>query len=456
MRIELEIPLSLREISVAANGKHSCHNKTVYAITTHSKMVKPNDLFIALKGELSSGEFYVDEAREKGAIILSQNQTLADIYCTDTRIALLNIAKLYKSKLKNLKTTVAITGSVGKTTTKNITAAMLAQKYKVHSTSGNFNNSIGVAYTLLSAPKNTEALVLELGMNHKGEISELSHAANPDISVITNIGTAHIGYLGTKENIANAKLEILDGMKYPILIAPFEESLLKKVKNLYTYSLINSATDCFIDVIKENSDSSVFDVHTNSFYLKSRTVSLAGRHILNAVACGISVMDLLKTEPELIERGIASLNDYCIRQKIIPISDFFLYDDSYNSSPEAVIAAFQSPVFKDRPHSCVLGDMLELGIESERLHTKIGEAAVKYGFEKIYAFGNYSDCIARGAVNNGLNPNDVFVYKDTDDFKKIADSIMRHHTRNEIILLKASHALRADRIKDELQNMITK
>ena len=223
MRIILSVPLTLSEIAENALSTHIFKgNVTVNAIVTNSKKASPGDLYIPLMGEKHNGEDYTEEARSRGAYILSSRDCNADIKTDDTTLSLLKIASYYKSKLRSLKKIIAITGSVGKTTTKNVLAKMVGAKYITHATKENFNNYIGLSYTLLSAPIDTEIIIAEIGMNHLGEISLMSKILNPDISVITNIGTSHIGNLGSRDMIAKAKLEITDGMKIINLVVPYE------------------------------------------------------------------------------------------------------------------------------------------------------------------------------------------------------------------------------------------
>ena len=226
MRIKTEYPLYISSIAhiLKANLKF---NTKINAITTDSRECEKDDLFFALSGENFDGVDFIDEAKFKGAYTVSSSKK-SDFTVSNTESALLSVASAYK-QIVNPKYTIAVTGSVGKTTVKDFVNSLLSEVMKTHKTEKNFNNIIGLSHTLLSAKKGTDALVCELGMNHRGEIDELSRAIHPDISIITNIGTAHIGNLGSQEEIAKAKLEIENGMHGGKTIIKDDEVLLSEI-----------------------------------------------------------------------------------------------------------------------------------------------------------------------------------------------------------------------------------
>jgi len=446
MRIIPELELSLNEIAAAIGCDSAKYgNSKICAITTDSRLVNPGDLFIALQGEKTTGELFTDEAKSKGAYVISTKKSGVNFTVDDTSIALLRIATFYKMKLKKLRKTVAITGSVGKTTTKNILSGMLSHEYKVHSTHENYNNAIGLSHTILTAPKETEILIAEIGMNHAGEINALSNALAPDLSIITNIGNAHIGNLGSREMIAKAKLEILDGMKIPLLIAPYEEPLLKD-KCTYTFSIKNENANFYIKPIHESSYGSVFGIFTDKLKLPSERIFIPGKHILNALAIGVGTMQILGARLEEMSYIISTLESKHTRGSFIQIGRFTVYDDAYSSSPEAVISDFKLLKLWNKKRCCMLGDMLELGERSIELHRFIGKAAYEYGFNKIFAFGKYADEIAFGARSAGMSSDCIFINTDVNAPDITSRMLSENVESDEIILFKASHALHAERI----------
>lgn len=456
MRIPLSVPLTINEIfensPSVINFKKDAN---VRAITTNSKEVEKNDLFIAIKGDKEDGEKYTEDAKLRGAYILSSIDAKADLLATDTTLALLEIASYFKSKLKKIKKTVAITGSVGKTTTKNVMSKMISTKYKTHATKENYNNFLGMSYTVLSAPKDTEIIVCEIGMNHPGEISLMSKMLKPDISVITNIGTSHIGNLGSRELIAAAKLEIADGMKRPCLIVPFNEPLLIKSKSVkYTFSTSDPNADYYIQIIDKNKLYTEFNILSKNINIKNLKVNLHGVHVGNALCISVAVMNLIGADNNDIKNAISMVDGTCFRGNIIKIDDFYAYDDTYSSSYEAVLCDFEvlklyTPINK----SCMLGDMLELGEHSESLHKKLGKAVYEYGFRNLYALGAYAPSLAEGALEAGMNRENIFINSDAAKTEITANQILKNKIKDEIILFKASHAIHAEKIIELLLNI---
>lgn len=453
MRIVPETPLTIEEISriTGSELKSEIPSETlINGITTDSREICGGDLFVTLKGERFDGEEFIENAKKCGAYVLSKNKD-AHIVTEDTLLSLLNIASYYKKRLPKLKKTVAVTGSVGKTTTKNILSKILSVNFKVHATKENYNNFLGLSHTLLTAPKDTEILVAEVGMNHPGEIEILSKALEPDVSIITNIGTAHIGNLGSRELIAKAKLEILSGMIDKKITVPYEEPLLKDINCAYTVSITNPKANCYISLKEENIHGSVFDIFTLKNYVSGARVSLPGRHVLSAIAHSIGAIELLGFDIKKLKDSLTVLDDNCVRGKIININGYKIFDDTYSSSPEAVIADFQLLSIRNIKKSCVLGDMLELGDSSEELHRRVGKAVAEYGFRNLYTFGKSSSFIAEAALNAGMREENVFINTDISAPEITAKQIIETYTQDETILFKASHSIHAERIYEFLK-----
>ncbi|MBO7304253.1 MAG: UDP-N-acetylmuramoyl-tripeptide--D-alanyl-D-alanine ligase [Clostridia bacterium] len=452
MRIRLTLPLTLKEIANAIEAPLYSHDRTVNAITTNSNEVSDGDLFIALKGENFDGNAFVSEANRRGGIALTEIYDGYNLTVKSVTDAFLKIAAYYKSKLTRLEKTVAVTGSVGKTTTKNILKEMLASKYKVHATSENLNNIIGVCITVLTAPQDTEILVIEMGMNHFGELSELSRAIMPNIAVITNVGTAHVGNLGSREMIAKAKLEISDGMSDSgIMIIPYGESLLYTKNNSFTVSTTDKEAFCYLKVTDKSHLHTKFSAFIDGGKIFEATLKLPGEHVAMAVAFSVAICLIVGIDRDFIKRAAEALDARCMRGKFIDIGNWRIFDDTYSSSPEAVISDFKLLSLHSSKRSCVLGDMLELGAHTEELHKKIGAAAYEYGFRHIYAFGVYAPFIAAGATGAGMARERISVNTDPTAPHITAEQIKKHGVAEEIILVKASHALHAERIYDYLK-----
>lgn len=451
MKIVPSIKLTLTDIARATGAPLPQIDSTICAIATNSQECNEHDLFIALNGESTSGENFTENARQNGAFILSAKDKKADIKVANTEYALLRIAKYYKQKLKNLKCTVAVTGSVGKTTTKNMLSKILATEYQVHATYANYNNYLGLTHTILTAPQDTEILVIEMGMNHFGEISNLSMSAAPDVAVITNVGTAHLGNLGSREAIAKAKLEITDGMTKRLIVIPAEEELLKKTVGKYTFSIFEKGANCFIENIRADGTGAFFDVRASTQYAKDVRINIPGRHILSAVAIASSVIDILGENLSILKKALPQIEEKdIVRARLKRYGVYDVYDDTYSSSPEATIANFELLAVKYKKMSCVLGDMLELGAASESLHEKLGNAVVRYGFQRLFTFGKSASYIAKGAISAGMRPERIFINEDITAPQITAEQIKKNCMSDEILLFKASHATHAERIFDFL------
>ena len=368
----------------------------------------------------------------------------------DTEKTLLNLAAFHKTRLKKLKATIAITGSVGKTTTKEFCAAFLNSKYKVHKTYMNYNNALGVSLSLLSAPEDTEILVLELGMNKLGEIKELSETVKPDYAVITNIANAHIGMLGSREMIATAKLEITAGMREEVIIAPYEEPLLSKAK--FKFSL--SRNDSDFHLCKNNNGKS-FEFYHNSKKTLEFTTNYKASHHLSALLISLIFGELLCLDKDAMLRGIKNCENIILRQRLVRFKNFSVLDDTYSSSPEAVKAQIEyiKLEYPKKSFSLALGDMLELGKKTASLHKEIGKLAYLEGARRLYTFGAYAYLIRDGAIEAGMKESMLFATTELLDYPLIAKEIYQKSQPDEIVLIKASHALFSEKIIEEIERL---
>ncbi len=449
MRIELSKTISMSELLTHLGDlciANFADDTEIKAICTDSQNAHHSDLFFALNGERFNGEDYAKEAVSNGAIAVTRQSIKKGISVSDVPTALLRTASLYKSKLKKLKYTVAVTGSVGKSTVKEFIRSLLSEKLVTHATHGNYNNYIGVSHTILSAPEDTEALVIEMGMNHSGEISSLSRTAQPDICVITNIGTAHIGNLGSRENIAKAKLEILDGMRNRRAIVPYGEELLM-LPGIMTSDLDSCLSD--ISLITGNDGSYSFRYFDEC--TRGLKINLNARHHLYNMMLAIGVAKAVGMSDDEIHRGVETINTSKLRQRFIHLNGYTIFDDSYNASLESIIADFRFlKSLGSESIGAFIGDILELGDSSKKIHKMIGSAATEYGLSSLYLIGNYSQYIAEGAIESGFNASRIFINRDIGKPEISINQIIHNHLLSEVILFKASHRLRLDKIADAL------
>ena len=441
MRIKTSLALTLSDISNVLDVPIN-EDAEINAITTDSRLCEKSDLFIAIPGENTDGRNYIDQAFFSGAFVVADSDK-ATFKVDDAKNALLKIAAYYKEKIKPAYT-VAVTGSVGKTTTKDFIATLISAVMPTHKTKDNYNNILGLSYTLLSMPTNTRALVCELGMNHKDEINVLSRALKPDVSLITNIGTAHIGNLGSKKAIAEAKLEIQNGMNGGKIIVFKEEELLKEAQNPFFISRICEEADIFFTELCRSENGSEIFVKTKN-YEKIFTTNLNSSHTIDSLMLAVAVCSVIGIPENDIANGIKNISRESLRQKFLTFNGYTIFDDSYNSSPEAVIADLKMLSEQNLNISALIGDMLELGCESKKLHRCIGAQCAKYSVKKLYAFGKYADEVAKGAYFAGMKKKDIFVNKDLSHPKRTAMHIRKSY-EGETILVKGSHNVNLDRI----------
>ena len=475
-----------------------------------SRLVRKNGTYIAIIGEKFDGNDFVEKAIDAGAsvcIISKENANVVEkakknnttlILVADTLKALQGIAK-YKRSLFNIPV-VAVTGSVGKTSTKDMIASVLSSKYNTLKTKGNMNNNIGMPMTILEL-NDENAMVVEMGMNHFGEIELLTDIAKPTIAVITNIGTAHIGNLGSRENILKAKLEILDGMKKKILVINNDNDLLHKfyLENkdnpeieIHTYGIENKSEvmgynirlgedsswfDCKIENDSENKSSvnniSIRRNHTIENDLENKSsvnnvsigkentidndvnnefsveVPVGGLHFIYNSLCAITVANLLNLNQSEIKCGIKKFVPTKNRMDITKLRNgVTIINDSYNASFDSMqmLLNYLSN-FTAKRRIAVLGDMLELGDFSKELHEKVGKEVAKNNVDILIVSGENSKYIAEKAIKDGMNKENVYYFDNGD---KIYNFIKKIWRDGDCILFKASNGMRFFEIADKL------
>ena len=450
-RIVPEVPLAAEEVRRVLGDLPGGAPRMFRAISTDSRLCHPGDLFFALTGERLSGEDFVAEAVGRGAVAVSARKQDGAILVRDVRAALLALAVYYKEQTSPAARTVAVTGSYGKTTTKEFLAAILSQYGKVAATEGNFNNDIGVPLTLFSMGRDRDFAVIEAGMNRLGELSAISWALRPDLAIITGIGTAHIGRLGSREMIARAKTEITDGMAETVgkVLIPDGESLLD-IRGARTVSVRNRGADFSLVPTALSAEGSRADFLCDALSLPALSFSLSGIDALECLAFAIAAAVLLGCGADEIRAGVASLRSP-IRRIPEKVGSLLLLRDDYNASPESVLAAYAAADLRpEKPMSALLGDMEELGAMTEPLHRMIGAEAVRHSFHSLFLFGRFSPFIAAGALQAGFPDERIFVNTDPLDPEKTARQIYANIGEDELLLCKASHALHLSRVIDPL------
>lgn len=400
-------------------------------IKIDSRCIENGDIFLSIKGKRFDGNDFIDAAFKNGAVLVITSLKLKNvpyILVEDTIKAMGDIASYMILKFK--PKVIAITGSMGKTTTRNILYKILSTKYKILSNKGNYNNNIGVPLTVFNLNKEYDILLLELGMNHLKEISYLSHMIKPDISIITNIGSSHIGFLKSKENILMAKLEILDGMDKKILYVNGDDEYLKYIDGCIKCGF-NSNNDFKGYSLNGDIFSSSFDIKYDKGY--KINVNLP-KHLTNNVLTSIKVSLDLNVP---IDDIITSLNDYKTVSKRMEIlhdkNNNVIINDCYNSSFESMTGVLDILKGEKQKKLLILGDINELGYKTNIMHNNLKKYLDKITNKEVILIGDKIKCLKICAkyFNN---------YKDTIDYLKT------RKIENTLILIKASRSLELENI----------
>ena len=468
--------MKLKDIIKASNAQLLFGDKNIEieAFSKDTRTINPGDTYVGIKGENFDGNTLYEQAFEKGAsVCILQGVEISDdvknryadravILVPDTIKALQEIAS-YKRNLYNIPV-VAITGSVGKTSTKDIISSVVGTQFNVLKTQGNLNNHIGVPLTILSL-EDHNALVVEMGMNNLGEISVLSKIAKPDIAVITNVGTSHIGNLGSRENILKAKLEILDGLKENgTLVINNDNDLLNAWAEKYTGSVkivtygIENSSDIMANKITLNEDSSNFELEINArpqtieaTYSSSNhnkiTVPVGGQHFVYNALSAVSVGIQLGISIEKIKEGIQKFELTKSRMELINLpDDIIIINDCYNANYDSMKAAIDYLAKTNASRKiAILGDMLELGEFSEELHAKVGEEIIKNNIDVLITVGEMGKVIGNTAEKGGIK---VYNCVNNENAVETAKGIMK---KDDIILVKASNGMKFKTIVEKLK-----
>jgi len=439
---------------------------TISNISTDTRQIAGGDFFIPIAGERFDGHDFIADAFREGASGCLTHRDLEGldvpmegriiIRVEDTARALRDLASYYRSKF-NIPV-VGITGSVGKTSTKEMIACVLARKYNVLKTSRNLNNEIGLPLTVFNLNSSHEIAVFEMGMSALGEISRLTAIAKPSIAVISNIGISHIEKLGSKNNILKAKMEILEGLSDDgIVILNGDDDLLLGLKGLLRFRTIYYGMGEGMDYqaynIRTGEKGTFFEIFLGN---KEYTVEIKvpGVHnVYNALAA-ISTGMVMGIPPEDIIEGIAMFRSGDMRLDIKEYNGIKVINDVYNASPDSMQAALR--VLKDvsaERRIAVLGDMLELGRWSEEAHRSVGRFAALCNPDYVIAVGNYSSFIIEGARENIKGKMETFALKNNEEAIELISSVIK---AGDAVLVKGSRGMRMERIVERIKELSNK
>lgn len=451
--------ITIKEITEAVGGQivgnEGIEEKSgdlyVTGVQTDSRKVAPGDLFIAIVGENNDAHRFLSGAVKAGAAacLISEEQEVYPsgavyILVEDTVKAMGALASYYRSRFHI--PIIAVTGSVGKTTTKEMLASVLGVRFRVLKTDGNFNNAIGLPITVFRLNREHEIAVFEMGMNHMGEIDYLTRIGQPDVAVITNIGDAHIGNLGSRENILKAKCEIFHGLrKGGRAILNGDDSLLRTQKGQRTFPIIwiGEGENCAYRAtdINDNLPYSVrFTAHTPKDVFEV-TVPAPGHHMIYPVMTAIAAGEMFGLTTEEMIRGIAGYVPTGMRMKIEHLDgNITLYNDTYNANTQSMMAAIDILAAAGKSGKAtrvaVLGDMLELGTMERQLHEQVGAYAGSGKADVLVTVGRCGRYIAEAAKKAGLA--EVYACADKEEAKKVLTGLVKPDTA---LLFKASRGM---------------
>lgn len=446
--------MTIRELAAFFSIKIE-NDTLVECVCTDTRNIKKNSIFIAIEGENFDGHNYLQQAFENGAVcaIIHKdiNVNFPTILVKDTKKALLYLAKKYREYINPY--VVAVTGSVGKTTTKDMIASVLSRNFNTLKTQGNLNNEIGLPLTLLELEKEHEAAVVEMGMSDLGEIHELSETSMPNACVITNIGVSHIETLKTRENILKAKLEILDGAtaNSPLILCGDNDllwSLKGKLnhKNMIYYGINNILCDVYAYDIKQIGEQTRFIISYNEQKIVAKIPTIGEHHILNSLAAFVVGKQLNMSATEIVA-GFRNYIPSGMRQNIVEKNNIKIIQDCYNASPDSMICALDvlNKIDVSGRRIAVLGDMLELGENSILYHAQIGNFFKNSNVDLLVCYGDLSKAIVESAVEDKYY--DAFFFSDK---QACINFLKKNISPGDCLLFKASRGIRLEEIMNNI------
>ena len=452
--------LTPENIAKACGGTMvNCENilgREVTAVTTDSRKVTEGCLYIPMKGAKFNGHDFIPQVMEGGALLtLTEKDEAAEGYpyikVKRTDIAIQRIAEFYRVELGI--PVVGITGSVGKTSTKEMIAAVLSQKYNVLKTAGNFNNNLGLPLTIFRITEEHEIAVLEMGISHFGEMTDLARTARPNTMVITNIGTCHLEFLKDRDGVFEAKTECFEYVDFEngTVVLNGEDDKLCRVDQVHGRAPIFYGMDPGMRVYAENIQplglkGTACTINIDDRYFDV-TVPIPGRHMVMNALAGAAVGSLYGLTDEEIKAGIESLETLGGRFNIVETQKYTIIDDCYNANPMSMKASLG--VLNDVEERCVaiLGDMGELGENEAALHREVGEYAGEQNIDEYIVVGKLSENISE-AIREVKPEADLHTFETVEELIPALDTLLKE---GDIVLVKASHFMGFDRIVEALK-----
>lgn len=449
--------MTLENIASACRGKLFGEKRTgkeASCIVIDSRKIEENGVFIAARGERADGHDFIFQAKEKKALGVVCEKAPKDcgipyILVEDSFKALKEIAEFYRAQLSI--PVIGVTGSVGKTSTKEMIASVLSEKFNVLKTEGNFNNEIGLPLTVLRIRQEHEAAVLEMGISDFGEMHRLSKIAKPDICVMTNIGQCHLENLGSREGILKAKSEIFDFMNPEgYVFVNGDDDMLLRVKGKNgrkpVHFGMNPANEVYAsNVINKGLLGSSAVIHMGLSVFKV-DIPLPGIHMVNNALAAAAVGDCMGLTREQIRSGILKVKAVGGRSHVMALPDYTVIDDCYNANPVSVKAAIDLLGMALGRKAAVLGDMFELGEKEKELHGEVGAYAVDKETDVLICVGELSKFMYQEAVCRNKR-SEIYYFETRDEMLSSLKQILRP---GDNILVKASHGMQFEKVVEFL------
>lgn len=447
----------IKDIIKLCDGKllSGDENIVINNIKIDSRKINDGDIYVGIRGEVNDGNIFFEDAINRGAkaIILDNSKLDYDKYgdvtivlVKDTVWCLQELARYKRSLFKG--EVIAITGSVGKTTTKDMVASILGEKYKVLKTEGNYNNHIGLPLTILNYTLE-DVMVVEMGMSHEGELSLLSRIAKPTLSIITNVGTAHIGNLGSRENILMAKLEILDGMDNKKLIINNDNDMLHEyyVKNSDNVITVGINSSSMYRAVNVRDNCLFFDI--DGYLENVKNVYMNEAYIINLLV-GYAVGSLLGLTNEEYLNGVKKVTLSSKRLEMVMNKyGYNIINDSYNANYDSMKVGLEylHNINYSGRKIAVLADMLELGEYSKKMHEDVGIEVVKNKIDVLVTVGEYARYINDKAISVGFNKNNSYYFNSNIECIDFLKGFLK---RGDTVLFKGSNGMKLYEIIDEI------
>lgn len=453
--------ISVKQILDVAKGRFVCgrHDQEIREFSLDSRTIRRGDMFIAIKGERFDGHQFLREVTEKGAlgIIVAEGYALPErlpqivIRVKDTVDALGDIAGIYRRQFQG--PVISVTGTVGKTGAKEFIAGVLSQRFRVHKTQGTLNNHIGVPVTLMALGSHFDVSVIELGMNRLGEIRRLASITQPDVGIITNVGPAHLEYLGSVESIVTAKAELLEVLGRDKLVIlngdnSYYSELRKNVRSrLITVGKGPKSDFQAVDLVMDKGNGRAnFKIIAKPFNgILEVSLPVIGMHNIYPALIATAVGYGLGLKPDEIISGLMKISLPHMRMELREIAGIRIIDDCYNANPVSMAGALDTLAGLNTVGRkiFVCGDMLELGKDAARLHQELGRKVIECGVDRLVTIGKFSRYVSKVAIENGIGPEDI---RDCETNTEAVEVLAHWLEPGDIVLVKGSRANRMEGI----------